>query len=80
MIIFWEIKLVCIVIYLFLIRFKFGFGVLVMFSYKFLGFIGEVVIGIFKVLVILLGGSEGVKLNIDENGEIKWDIVWVKEI
>lgn len=75
----WEIKFVCIVIYFFSIRFKFIFGVLVIFSYMFFGMFG-LVVGIFKVFIILFGGSESVGLNIDEDGNIKWDIVKVKEI
>ena len=60
-------------------RFKSGFGASVSLSYKSPGLIAGAAAGTFKASVTLSGGSESAQLNTDENGEINWDIVQVKE-
>ena len=60
-------------------RFKSGIAASVTLSYKSPGLIGDVATGTFKASVTLSGGNEAAQLNTDENGEIKWDIVQVKE-
>ena len=60
-------------------RFKSGFGASVTLSYTSPGLIGKAATGTFKASVTLSGGNEGASLNTEENGEIKWDIVQVRE-
>jgi len=74
-----EIKSVRTVTHSSSTRFKSGFEASVTLSYKSPGLIGDVATGTFKGSITLSGGSEGAVLNTDENGEIKWDIVRVKE-
>ena len=74
-----EIKSVRTVTHSSSTRFKSGFGASVTLSYKSPGLIGEVATGTFKASITLSGGSERAQLNTDENGEIIWDIVRVKE-
>lgn len=61
------------------IRFGLKFGVFVIFSYKFFLF-GDILVGSFSVFIILLGGNEGLEINKDEEGNIKWDIVCIREL
>ena len=74
-----EIKSVRTVTHSSSTRFKSGFGASVTLSYKSPGLIAWAAAGTFKGSVTLSGGSEGALLNTDENGEITWDIVRVKE-
>ncbi|XP_078342730.1 uncharacterized protein LOC144628496 [Oculina patagonica] len=60
-------------------RFKSGFEASVTLSYQSPGLIAGAAAGVFKGSVTLSGGREGAVLNTDENGEIKWDIVQVRE-
>lgn len=60
-------------------RFKSGWDASITLSYKSPGLVGEVATGTFKASVTLSGGREGAQLNTNENGDINWDIVKVKE-
>ena len=73
-----EIKSVRTVTHSSTTRFKSTFGASVTLSYTSPGMFG-LAAGTFKAYVTLSGGSESAGLNTDEDGEIKWDIVKVKE-
>lgn len=60
-------------------RFKTTVGASLTLSYKSPGLIGDVATGTFKGSFTLSGGKESAQLNKDTNGEIKWDVVKVKE-
>ena len=60
-------------------RFKTTVGASLTLSYKSPGLIGDVATGTFKGSFTLSGGKESAQLNKDTNGEIKWDVVTVKE-
>lgn len=73
-----EIKSVRTVTHSSSTRFKSTFDASVTLSYSSPGMFG-LAAGNFKAYVTLSGGSESAGLNTDEKGEIKWDIVTVKE-
>ncbi|KAL9960096.1 hypothetical protein ACROYT_G033502 [Oculina patagonica] len=73
-----EIKSVRTVTHSSSTRFKSTFDASVTLSYTSPGMFG-LAAGTFKAYVTLSGGSESAGLNTDENGDIKWDIVKVKE-
>lgn len=73
-----EIKSVRTVTHSSSTRFKASFGASVTLGYTSPGAFG-LAAGTFKAHVTLSGGSEKARLNTDENGEIKWDIVRVTE-
>lgn len=73
-----EIKSVRTVTHSSSTRFKSTFGASVTLSYTSPGMFG-LTAGTFKASITLSGGSESAGLNTDEDGNIKWDIVKVKE-
>ena len=73
-----EIKSVRTVVHSSESRFKSAFGASVTLSYKSPPLAG-VLTGTFSASITLSGGDEAATINRDENGEIKWDIVRVKE-